>query len=371
MVVLVARLAAGPLTRFPPWAHLALALAALALLSWLYARSGVKDHTTVALSLLLIVLLVATVSPRWVALCTSVAAFLSFNLFFLAPVGTLRVADPGQWVALFTLLAVGFVASHLSSEVRRRTEEAAQRRQEAELVRRSAELKSALLAALSHDLKTPLTALTVATENLTASWLDDEGRREQAEIVRSELARLNRLFDDVSVMAGIELRAVSPEPEWVTPADIIDAAVSRVGYVLDGHRVDVQVPAAAGLVRVDPRLMSTALAHLLENAAQYSPPGTCIRIETDVVDDELRVRVTDEGPGVPPEDIDQIFERYYRGADAMHVRVGSGMGLAITKGLMSAQGGRVWAASHPGKGAVFVLAVPTAMRSVQPPETSA
>jgi K+-sensing histidine kinase KdpD len=315
------------------------------------------------------VLVVATVAPRWVALCASIAAFFFFNVFFLPPVGTLRVADPGQWIALLTLLAVGLVASHLSSEVRRRTEEAAQRRQEAALVGRSAELKSALLAALSHDLKTPLTALTVATENLTAPWLDDEGRREQAEIVRSELARLNRLFEDVSVMAGIELQAVNADPEWVEPADIVDAAVSRVGRVIDTHQIEVRVHSAAVLVRVDPRLTSTALAHLLENAAQYSPPGSRVRIETDVVDDELRIRVTDEGPGIGPEDLERVFERHYRGADAKQVRFGSGMGLAITRGLMAAQAGRAWAERHQGDGAVFVLAVPAAVRRVQaPPE---
>lgn len=344
-----------------------MALAGLAVLTALYARLGVRDHTTVALSFLLIVLLVSTVAARWVALCASVAAFLTFNLFFLPPLGTLRVDDPGQWVALFTLLTVGLVASHLSSEVRRRTEEAAQRRQEAELVRRSAELKSALLATLSHDLKTPLTALTVAAENLTASWLDDAGRREQAGIVRSELARLNRLFDDITVMAGIELGAVSPDPEWVHPAEIVDAALSRVGHVIDKHRVDVRVPSRV-LVRVDPRLMSSALAHLVENAGQYSPPGSRIRIEAGVVDDELSIRVADEGPGVRPEDLERVFERSYRGADAKHTRVGSGMGLAIARGLMAAQTGRAWAEDNRGDGAVFALAVPVGIRRVQPAE---
>jgi len=343
--------------------HLLLSLAATAALTLFYFWVGITNPTTIALSLLLVVLVVASVSQRWVAISTSLAAFFCFNFFFLPPVGTLRIEESTQLVALFSLLTVGIVASHLSAEARRRAAEATARGQEAELERRGAALKSALFAALGHDLKTPLTAVTVAADNLTAEWLDEDGRREQAEIVRTELQKLNRLFEHITEMARIETHAVDAEPEWVQPAELIEAAAQQVQSALVGHEVEVNTPADPVLVRLDPRLMSSALAHLLENAGQYSPPGSGITIDVVLAGQELQVRVRDRGPGIATADLDRLFERFYRGAQGRQQRFGSGMGLAITRGLLAAQGGRAWAENHPQGGAVFVIAVPSVTRS--------
>jgi two-component system sensor histidine kinase KdpD len=490
---------------------LLVSLAAIGLLTALYfSWLGVTNPTIVALSFLLVVLIVATVSRRWVAVATSLMAFLCFNFFFLPPVGTLTIADPQNWVALFTLLAVSIVASHLSSQVRRRAQEATARRdelarlfdltrdillttdtadafalvaryiarrfglaavticlpeprgwtlhhsgertiaidterldtalatararlefdaherayaghtrieapdrtsvwlvplrlgthpigllalqsedlepgtrdaiagvtaiaierthlleerREAEVVRRGAELKSALLASLGHDLKTPLTAVTVAANNLDASWLTAEERREQAAIVRAELGRLNRLFQDIVDMARIETNAVSAEPEWVQPAEIVEAAARQVEQALSMHTLEVDAGTDRALVRLDPRLTSAALAHLLENAGQYSPPGSAITVKTTLSSDELRILVRDHGVGIAPQDLDRLFERFYRGLDARQQRFGTGMGLAIARGLLAAEGGRVWAENHPAGGAIFTIAVPAESRS--------
>jgi len=351
--------------------HLLLSLTATVVLTLAYYWLGVTNPTTVALSLLLVVLVVATVSHRWVAIATSLAAFFCFNFFFLPPVGTLRIEESAQWVALFSLLTVSLVASHLSAEARRRTEEATARKKEAELERRSAELKSALLAALGHDLKTPLTAVTVAADNLTATWLDEEGRREQAEIVRSELRKLNRLFEDITDMARIETHAVDAEPEWVHPGEIVEAAARQVHTAIADHELEIQTPAEPVLVRLDPRLMSSALAHLIENAGQYSPPGSRISIDATLAGGELLIRVRDRGPGIAAGELDRLFERFYRGTEGRQLRFGSGMGLAITRGLIVAQGGRAWAENHPEGGAVFVIAVPVGTRAALAPDEAA
>jgi two-component system, OmpR family, sensor histidine kinase KdpD len=346
---------------------LAAGLAAVGLLTMLYsAWLGLTNPTIVALSFLLVVLIAATVSTRWVAVATSLVAFACFNFFFLPPVGTFAVADPQNWVALFTLLAVSVVASHLSSQVRRRAQEAAalvEERKEAEVARRGAELKSVLLASLSHDLKTPLTAVTVAANNLNASWLTDEQRREQAEIVRVELGRLNRLFQDIVDMARIETNAVAAEPEWVEPAEIIEAAARQVEHALDRHRLEIDTSTEKTLVRVDPRLTSAALAHLLENAGQYSPAGSTIAIRVTMALGELQIAVRDRGVGIAQHDLERLFERFYRGVDARQQRFGTGMGLAITRGLLAAEGGRVWAENHPDGGAIFTIAVPADHRT--------
>jgi two-component system sensor histidine kinase KdpD len=334
----------------------AVALLTAAYVSW----PRVTNPTIVALSFLLVVLIVAAVSTLWVAVATSVLAFVCFNFFFLPPVGTFTIADPENLVALFSLLAVSIIASHLSAQARRRTRHAMalaierehllEERKEAELVRRSGELKSALLASLSHDLKTPLTAVTVAASNLRASWLTEDQRREQTDIVLAELAHLNRLFQNLVEMARIETNAVAAEREWVQPAEIIDAAAGQVAQALKEHKVDINLAAEGTFVRLDPRLMSAAIAHVLENAAQYSPPGSTIIVKVDVSSTEARISVRDRGVGIAPQDLERVFDRLYRGAAAGQHKFGTGMGLAITRGLVVAQSGRVWAESHPEGG---------------------
>jgi signal transduction histidine kinase len=116
-------------------------------------------------------------------------------------------------------------------------------------------------------------------------------------------------------------------------------------------------------VRVDPRLTSAALAHLLENAGQYSPPGSTIAVRVAVAPAELQIAVRDRGVGIAPEDLEHLFERFYRGVDARQQRFGTGMGLAITRGLLAAEGGRVWAENHPDRGAIFTIAVPADTRT--------
>ncbi len=351
----------------------AVGLATLGAVTGLYAGVlGVTNPTIVALSFLLAVLFVATVSTQRVAVVLSLVAFLCFNYFFLPPVGMWTVSESQNLVALFALLAVSLVGSHLSSLARRRAQEAAgiaierarllEERADAELLRRSIELRSALLASLAHDLRTPLTAVTVSANNLDASWLTAEQRREQAAIVRAELARLNRLFENIVEMARIETAAVAAEKEWVEPGEIVEAAVRQAEAALAGHPVEWTGDGDKGLVRVDPRLTSVALAHILENAGQYSPPGTTITVTVVLAPHEVRIAVRDRGPGVAPRDLPYLFERSYRGIDARQQRFGTGMGLAISRGLLEVEGGRVVADSNPEGGAIFTIVVPAEMR---------
>lgn len=164
-------------------------------------------------------------------------------------------------------------------------------------------------------------------------------------------------------MARIEAHAVAAEPEWVQPGEIVEAAARQVEHALAKHELEIDSGTEKVLVRVDPRLTSAALAHLLENAGQYSPPGSTITVRATVSSDELHIVVRDRGVGIAPQDLDHLFERFYRGADAWHQRFGTGMGLAITRGLLAAEGARVWAANHPEGGAIFTMAVPAESRA--------
>lgn len=235
-------------------------------------------------------------------------------------------------------------------------------REAAELVRQKAELAGILLASLSHDLKTPLTAIRVAVENLRDDLPADE-RRTQADAAIMELQRLNRLFQDILDMARIDAAAIHVERQWVTPADVVDAAAAHVRHELEGHPLDVEADSDAE-VEMDPRVASVALSHLLENAAQYSPAGREIAINARADADGLHVSVADHGPGLDPGELDHLFERFFRGRAARHLSPGTGMGLAITRGLLSAVGGRVWAENALDGGARFTIVVPGPRRPV-------
>lgn len=235
-------------------------------------------------------------------------------------------------------------------------------RDAAELVRQKADLAATLLASLSHDLKTPLTAIRVAVENLGTD-LPDEERRSQTGTALVELDRLNRLFQDLLDMARIDAAAIDLEQQWVTPADVVDAALAQVRHALDGRPTRVDADAGTE-VRIDPRVASVALSHLLENAARYSPPREEIVVEAHADGDGLHLAVRDRGPGLDPNELDHLFERFYRGQRARQLAPGTGMGLAISRGLLAAVDGRVWAENAADGGARFRIAMPGRTRPV-------
>jgi two-component system sensor histidine kinase KdpD len=187
-------------------------------------------------------------------------------------------------------------------------------------------------------------------------------RRDQARGASGQLERLTRLFDEILDMARIDAGSVEAQRRWTTPAEVVEAAMSQAAPAIE--RRDVRVEARDDIaVEVDPRLASSGLAHLLENAARYAPDGPIdVRGWTDR--DGLRLEVRDEGPGVEPHELARLFEPFYRG-ELLRQRIpGTGMGLAITRGLVAADGGRVWAENVAPRGARFTIAVPARTRPI-------
>ncbi len=270
-----------------------------------------------------------------------------------SPVGLLAAVAPaldmGALDALGGVVAIAVERAQFLSE-----------RDAAALVRQRADLASTLLAALSHDLKTPLTVIRAAIENLREDRGADE-RRAQADAAVAELERLTRLFTDILDMARIDASAITLDRQWVTPADVVDAALAQVRHSLVGRKVNVEADDSRQ-VQIDPRIASVALAHLVENAAHYSPAGQSIDVAARTSAAGLDVSVTDHGPGLDPGELEHVFERFFRGRAARASTSGTGMGLAITRGLLAAAGGRVWAENVAGGGARFSLTVPGAAR---------
>lgn len=238
-------------------------------------------------------------------------------------------------------------------------------RKAGELTRQSEELKTALLASLGHDLRTPLTAIRVAATNIQASSLTADDRLEQSDLILAEVERLTRLFQNILEMARIDAGAIATEARWAHPSEIVAAARDQVEHTVHQHKVDVNVDPDVP-VRLDPRLTATALAHLLENAAQYAPSGSTINVHASLTDEGLAIRVRDHGPGIAPADLPHVFERFYRGDAAKTRASGTGMGLWIARGLLAVQQGRIWAENCPDGGAQFTIVVPAAAKEAEP-----
>jgi two-component system sensor histidine kinase KdpD len=278
------------------------------------------------------------------------------------PIGVLaasgRPVEPGTLDTLAGVAAIAIERAQLLEE-----------RKAGELTRQSERLKTALLASLGHDLRTPLTAIRIAAGNIRAGELPREDAVEQSDLILSEVERLTRLFENLLEMARIDAGAVATEARWTHPSEIVAAARAQVEQTLHGHRVDVDIEPDRP-VRLDPRLTATALAHLLENAAQYTPPGSIVSLGSRVENGSLVVHVRDHGPGIPAADLPHLFDRFYRGAAARARTSGTGMGLWIVRGLLAAQQGRVWAENCEDGGARFTMAIPVSVQELQSTSSS-
>jgi two-component system sensor histidine kinase KdpD len=257
-----------------------------------------------------------------------------------------RAVEPGTLDALGAVIAIAIERASLLDE-----------RKAAEIARRGEDLKTALLASLAHDLRTPLTAIRVAASNLQSPQLGGDQLREQSALILGEAERLSRVFENILEMARIDAGAVATDPRWAHPSEIVAEARAQVERATRDHVVTVNVEPDTP-VRLDPRLTAAALAHVIENAAQYTPAGSAIDVTARVASEGLTISVRDRGPGVSPTDLPRLFERFYRGDATKSRTTGTGMGLSIARGLLAAEHGRIWGENAPDGGAEFTIVVP-------------
>ena len=452
----------------------------------LSARIGLNT-TTVALSLLLVVLAAATLSGLTLAIATSLTAVLAFNFFLLPPVGTFTVEEPQNWVALAAFLITAATASQLSSRAQRRTAEAQERRLEterlyelgraillnerfdrtleqtaidvarvfdleevafydvetqltfragtgtliadselegvlstgmskrlgglsvtpvrlggepigsiglqgkspmtdtvveaianlaaisveraraieratmAEASKKNEELRAAMLDALAHDLKTPLTAIKASiTALLWTPPRSPEGNRELLDIIYEETERLNQTVSETVQMARIDAGKLMLERQPQTVAGLIENALADVRPHEVAARIVVRLPQALPNIDIDSDLMRQVLKQLIDNAAKYSPPSVPIEVSAEAEGDSVIISVNDHGRGVNPDEQSRIFEKFYRGRHSSRTTEGTGMGLSIAKGIVEAHGGKIWVKSNQWGGANFSVRLRTA-----------
>lgn len=229
---------------------------------------------------------------------------------------------------------------------------------EAETLRRSDAMKTAILRAVSHDLRTPLMAILTSASALVRPdfVLSDEERGELLVTVLEEARRLDRLVGNLLDLSRLQADAAQPKLELVSVDDLVVEALESLGE--DVGRVEVSLPRDLPAVRADVQQVQRALANLLENALKYSSSAEPVQLRVASTSSEVLLRVIDRGPGVAAADLERIFMPFQRGS-APSGR-GAGLGLAIAQGFAEANGGRVWVETHEGQGATFVLALPLA-----------
>jgi K+-sensing histidine kinase KdpD len=333
------------------------------------------NPTTVGLTLLLIVLLIASGWGSRPAVLASLLGVICFNFFYLPPVGTFTISEPANWIALFAFLVTAVIAGRLSATAKRRAEEAGNGRREierlyhelqdtferssqAKALKQSERLKSALLDAVTHDLRTPLTSIKASVTTLLeerhvlpdgkkALQLDDEGRKEMLDVINEEADRLDHFIEGLMDLARIEAGEMHLRRNLTSIEEIVSAALTRAAPRTRNHRMEVWIQDELPAIRLDQQAIAEVIYTLVDNAARYSAPGSVIRVTAEPGDRKLiRLTVSDQGTGIPPELRERVFDKFFRAmrdGDSGHINAGgSGMGLTIARGIVEAHGGRIW-----------------------------
>jgi two-component system sensor histidine kinase KdpD len=435
----------------------------------IYALDDVAPVVSLGVIYLVAVLLVSSIWGARLGIATALVSAAAFNWFHIPPTGRFSISEGENWVALGTLLVVAVVTSSLAERARLRTEEAEQRRQEADLaaemarlllrggrleealptvsqrlahalglpsasielaavesderrvafplrerttqvgtlvvpagmpedvlarlqvrvvpqleallaaaqerdellgdvvetaaLRRSDVLKTALLRAVSHDLRSPLTAILTAADALDSATIRDEERLEMTRAIREEALRLSRLIDNLLDLSRLEAHAAEPQREWSSVEEILQSAVDELG--LPDGTFALSVALDLPQVRADAAQLDRAFANLLENSARHSG-GHPVSVRARAVGERVLIRIVDRGPGIPPAQLERVFQPFYRAGTDRTGHRGSGLGLAIARGFIEANGGKVWAESLPGQATTFVVEMPLDVTDREP-----
>lgn len=349
------------------WAGYAWAIVAAALCTGLgLVMTPRFDPVNVAMIYLLAIVVIALRFSRGAAILASVLSVATFDFLFVAPHGTLTVHDAQYLLTFAIIVGVALVISHLTQDARERAAAGARLTVEAETER----VRSALLASISHDLRTPLAVMAGASSTLAerGEAMSPEERRALAASVFHQCREMSERVAKVLQMTRLEGGALELQRDWASMTEIAASAVRGLRAQLAAHRLEVHVPGDLPLMRVDAALVEQVLGNLLENAAKHTAPGTRIRLGASAHGRELVVSVEDFGGGLPDGDVERVFSKFQHGGIAGSG--GMGLGLAICRAVVTLHQGRVWAERLPG-GTAFRFALPVEDLPASPVEQAA
>jgi K+-sensing histidine kinase KdpD len=366
--------------RPPAWLGLLAAVVVVGIATALiYPLKSVAPVISLGVVFIPAVLLISVLWGLWQGLFTALLSAIAFNWFHLPPVGRLTIADDRDAVALVVFVMVAAASSALAEVARARATEGEHRREEADrtmvemaelsrekdrmqaeaieaaALRRSDELKTALLRSVSHDLRTPLTSMIAAGAALDSTTVTPSERHELCVAIVEEGERLSRLVENLLDVSRLESGNAQPHREQVSLSEVVEAARHSIGAA--GQLVQLAVDPELPSLRADPVQLERAFANLLDNAARHGE-GEPVQVSARVIGDSVaEVRVVDQGPGIPVGERERIFLPFHQ-AKPGATRKGSGLGLAIAKGFVDANDGEIGVESLPGQGTSFVVTLP-------------
>jgi two-component system sensor histidine kinase KdpD len=336
-----------------PWRQYSAALATVFAVSLInFWVQGWTGYQALALVYLLAVVLLALALGRGAILFAATLSAIVWAFFFVPPRYSFHVAAIYDKIMVATYFVVALVVGQLTSRLRTQHEIEVK----AKLALESERLGRTLLNSVSHEFRTPISAIIGATSNLRAEGDLSPSQDRFIGEIESAGARLNRVVQSLLSAARLQAGQLQPRLDWCEARDVINAALQESAELIAGHPVETKIAAGPHLARMDFVLMQQALSNLVANAAIHTPPRTPIEISARFEGKDLLLQVADRGPGLPPGEIDRIFELFRRLPNARPG--GTGLGLAIVKGFVEAQGGRVHAANGMNGGAIFNIFVP-------------
>jgi K+-sensing histidine kinase KdpD len=362
----------------PAWQGLLATLTAIAAGTLIvYPLKSVAPVVSLGVVYLPAILLISVVWGLRLGLLASLASAIAFNFFQLPPLHRFEIASEENWVALLVFVIVAAISSTVAELARAQAVEAEGRREqanraltdlaalsrerdrmqaemvEAEALRRSDELKTALLRSISHDLRTPLTSIIASGVALDSASLTPEERAELSRAIVGGGQRLSRLVENLLDMSKLEAGKAEPHREQTDLGEVLDGAREAIA---EPEIVQLALDRDLPMVEADAAQLERAFANLLENAVRHGG-GRPVLVKSRQVDGKITVRVVDQGPGIPRSEWERIFEPFQRGT-VNGAQSGAGLGLAIAKGFVEANGGEISIDSVPGQGTSFVVSLP-------------
>ena len=348
------------LSRRRQGAGVAVALVGLPLLTVVLVplREDLALESTLLLYLLVVVA-AAAVGGVWPASAAAIGGVALVNWYFTPPFHTLTIAEGEHVLALVVFLVVALVVAAYVTVADRYASESATARAEAAALDRANELRTALLSAVSHDLRTPLASIKASVSSLRSRdvrWSEDE-TADFLEAIEDDTDRLNRLVGNLLDMSRLQAGALELTRHPVALEEVVAGAIDSLGPA--AATVQVDVPEDLPLALVDPGLLERAVANLVANALHWSPAEQAVVVHGAFRPPDLELRVVDHGSGVPTDQRERIFQPFQRLGDRSHD--GAGLGLAIASGFVEAMGGELRLTETPGGGATFHILVAAAL----------
>ena len=320
-------------------------------------------YGAISLIYLLGVLLAGVFLNRGPVLLVAALSSLCWNFLFIPPLFTFHIAKVEDALTFATYFIVAITVGSLTAQLKAREHLAAQ----VQLAEESERLRKTLLDCVSHELKTPLAAISAAGEGLARETGNPATTQQLIGEIRAAAHRLNRVVNNLLDMNRLESGVVQPHREWCDVGELVQSAVDAERETIDGRDVRVDVADGIPLVLVDHALLEQAIAKLIANAGSHTPASVSIEIDAEFAHDHLRISVSDRGPGLPPESAERVFEKFYRADDRK--AGGLGLGLSIARGFVEAHGGKLTAENRDGGGTRFNITLPvrvTDARALEP-----